>query len=1120
MYKNFTKLTDVLRGYSQQFMRVMRITAFLMLLCLLQLSAKTNAQLISLSGEKMPLMEVLKEIHRQSGVDFIFAASSLKHAHPVTLHVQEVSLNEALRQVFEGQPLAYEIADGAVTVWGKDVPGLPDKPGSNIIGGMADNEIRGRVVDSLGKGLPSVTVRVKGAEIATKTDQSGYFILNKVPADAVIEITSLGYKPYTVQANKLPDPVVFVLSLATSTLDETVIIAYGTTSRRLNTGNVATITSKDIERQPVTNPLAALQGRIPGMLVTQTSGIPGAAFNVQIRGRTAIDQNLTSDEPLFVIDGVPFGQGNKSMYNRIPIAGASQNMAAVQAGISPFNGINPLDIESITVLKDADATAIYGSRGANGVVLITTKKAKEGSFSVSLSSNHGIAYIAELPQMMNTQQYVAARKQAFANDGIAMTNANAYDLLLWDTTRNYNYAKMLAGGVATNHNTQLTLSGGSKLTKFSLRGGYNWQNTVLSKAHRDKRTNLNFNISQSSRNEKFLLNFSGNYTDGANNLTSEDLSNSLTLRPHLRLYNADGSLSWEEGGYKFTNPLASFNRQTSSRAQTIYASLQPVYHITKYLTLSANLGYNTASNSQRYITPMSAMNPGLSSSIRQVSIGTTGSESWSVEPQAEYKTKIGGGTVQVLLGGTLQRIKAASQTTMASNFPSDESMRSISNAPTFTMYEGFSDYKYAAFFGRVNYNWRNTYLINLTARRDGSSRFGPGRHFANFGAAGGGWIFTNLRGIADALPWLSFGKIRASYGITGNDKIKDYQFLDTWAVLPSQKPELGMAFLYPDKLFNPGYQWESTVKTEYALELGLFEDRIQVSPAYFRNRSSNQLVNYKLPYTTGFTGVVANLPATVVNAGVEITLRSDNIKRNNFSWSTSLNLSIPKNKLKAFPGIENSSYYTTYKVGKPLNQIYKLKYLGVNPDNGDITFEDLDGDRRSTTADYQYLGSTDPKYYGGIQNSFSYKNFNLDFFILFRKTIGQNYTRFYFSGYGFGNNNINLPAIVSKKVWEKRGDIAGLPRLSTVIPSDYYDFALSSDGIYSDASYIRLNNASLSYSLPGTLLNRWHIAALRVYALAQNLFTITNYEVGDPETQTFLATPPLRTITMGLQLTL
>ncbi|MET7000117.1 SusC/RagA family TonB-linked outer membrane protein [Chitinophaga defluvii] len=1116
MYKNFTKLTDVLRGYSQQFMRVMRITAFLMLLCLLQLSAKTNAQLISLSGEKMPLMEVLKEIHRQSGVDFIFAASSLKYAHPVTVDIHETPLNEALRQVFAGQPLAYEIADGAVTVWGK-TPRLSDNPDDNTSPAIAYDEIRGRVVDSLGKGLPSVTIRVKGAEIATKTDQSGYFVLYKVPADAMIEITSLGYKPYAVRANSLPDPVVFVLKQATSTLDEAVVQAYGTTTRRFNTGNIARISAADIETQPVANPLAALQGRVPGMLVTQTSGIPGAAVNIEIRGRTAIDKSITSDQPLFVIDGVPYSNGNKSleMGNWSASTPSLQIQSMVKGGISPFQGINPQDIESIEVLKDADATAIYGSRGANGVILISTKRGKAGKASFSINSYQGISFVPDNVKMMDTRQYIAARKQAFKNSGIAMTTANAPDILVWDTTRNYNYAKMFTDNIANTHSSQLSLTGGNRLTQFSLRGGYNRENTIMDPDHKSERINVSFSLNQKSTNEKLNVLFSGSFGNSVTEMINQDMSRFRIMAPNMRMLDDQGKPLWEEYNYTVFNPFAELLKKNNFTSKTLYGNIQPSYRFNEHLKISANIGYNLSINDQDAIVPLTSLKPGPTLKSSRV-LSNSRNQNLSIEPQLDYGRQLFGGDLNILFGGTYQSTNTSGTRIDAQNFPSDEALRLLNNALSYSVYETASQYKYIAAFGRVNYNFHNTYIANFTARRDGSSRFGAGKRFSNFGAAGLAWIFTNQFDLKDKLPWLSFGKLRGSLGITGNDKIPDYQYLDTWAVNNYFRyPSLNDQFLYPDKLYNPSYHWESTRKTELALEFGLFNDRVLFSPVYFRNISSNQLVNYKLPKMTGFNEVVANLPATVVNDGFEFTLSSDNIKRKDFSWHTDVNFSVPRNKLKAFPDIENSSYYTTYVVGKPLNVIYLLDFLGVNPETGDPMFLDVNKDGLLNTDDYVPTGTLDPKFYGGIQNTFTYKNFRLDFFFLFRNTMGGNYLRFAPSGQG---DYVNWP-VVDDKVWEKPGDIVSRPKLLAVNTTEVQNFRRYSNAIYSNASYIRLNNASLSYTLPERITGKAGISTLRVYILGQNLWTITKYKVGDPEIQSYLSTPSLCTITGGFQLT-
>lgn len=1129
MYLNLLFLHGIERHAVYKLLMMMKLILVLLTVSFLHVHADSFAQRINLKKDKASLSEILDQIRKQSGYDFFYSNQVLKDAKPVSVRLNNATLEEALAATFADQPLTYAIEANTVVVHGKAEEITSDLTStykaSPLV--LAYEEVRGRVVDTLGRPLAGASVRVLNSEgkrttLQVLTDQQGAFQLKNVPQEAKLEVRFIGYVTRQILISAQLNDI--VLHPATSVLDETIVQAYGTTSRRLNTGNIAKVSSAEIERQPVSNPLATLQGRIPGMLVTQTTGLPGGAFNIQIRGRTAIDQTLTSDEPLFVIDGVPFGPGNTNMSSNIPIANASASsiLSAVKTGISPFNSINPQDIESIEVLKDADATAIYGSRGANGVILITTKQGKGDGMNLSVNSYQGVSYIGDMVEMMNTSQYVAMRKKAFENDGVAMTAANAYDILLWDTTKTYNYDKTLTGGVASTHNTQLTLSGGSKLTQFSIRGGYHWENTVMSKDHNNDRLNVSFNLTQRSPDQKFSVAFSGNYGQSSNSLIQTDLASFRRLPPHLKLIDDDGNLIWEANGYNFDNPFAVQLRKSESSNRTLYSNINPVYRIAKGLKISANLGYNWSSNEQLGNRPLTSINPRLYNSTsgkREVQKGTNASGTWSFEPQIEYDVDLFGGSFKTLLGSTMQGLKSENIRITARGFSSDEAMRTLNNAPEYFITDGSAEYRYLAFFGRANYNFQNRYLINITGRRDGSSRFGPGKQFATFGAIGAAWIFTNERFMESTSSWLSFGKMRASLGSTGNDKISDYQFLDTWSVANTYiKPEIGPTFLYPDKLFNPEYHWESTVKSELALEFGLFSDRILFSPVYYSNRSSNQLVNYKLPTTTGFSTVVANLPAIVINSGVEFTLTTNNLRGKGLTWTTDFNLTVPKNVLKDFPNIENSSYYSTYVVGQPLNLIYALHFTGVDPATGINTFKDVNGDGLFNTDDYLPTGNRDPKFYGGIQNSFSYHNFQFDFFFLFRKTRGYSYLKHFRQATGMGWVG-NLP-VTDIKIWEKPGDIAELSKLSTTYGAPEVNFALYSDGIYEDASYLRLNNASLSYSLPKQILDNWRIKGLRFYVLGQNLLTISPYRVGDPETQDFMSIPPLRTITAGFQLNL
>jgi hypothetical protein len=409
--------------------------------------------------------------------------------------------------------------------------------------------------------------------------------------------------------------------------------------------------------------------------------------------------------------------------------------------------------------------------------------------------------------------------------------------------------------------------------------------------------------------------------------------------------------------------------------------------------------------------------------------------------------------------------------------------------------------------------------LNFSARRDGSSRFGPGKQFAGFGAVGAAWIFSKERLFTKNLPFISFGKLRASYGVTGNDKILNYQYLDTWE--PTTNTYQGGVGLAPSRLFNPDYHWEKTTKLESALDLGFFRDRLLFSVAWYRNQSSNQLVQYKLPSTAGFASVVKNLPAEVENTGVELSISSINIRTGTFSWSTSANLTIPKNRLVSFPGLSLSSYATRYVEGQSLNLIYAYRYLGVDPASGLFLVEDINKDNAFNTKDYQILGSLDPLYYGGLENSFEFKGFRFDVFFQCTKQTGVAYL----ANSGFPPGSIhNMPVEVLTR-WQKPGDEALIQRFTQLTSTSqpaynaFSNLFLKSDGAYTDASYIRLKNISLSYTVNGKWLKRCGLSGLRLYASGQNLCTFTSYKGGDPETQNYLRLPPLKTIAGGIKIT-
>jgi hypothetical protein len=402
-------------------------------------------------------------------------------------------------------------------------------------------------------------------------------------------------------------------------------------------------------------------------------------------------------------------------------------------------------------------------------------------------------------------------------------------------------------------------------------------------------------------------------------------------------------------------------------------------------------------------------------------------------------------------------------------------------------------------------------VLNATFRRDGSTRFGPGKRFGNFGAIGAAWIFSNESFIPEGSV-LSFGKLRGSYGTTGNDQIDEYKYMDSWS--STAYPYDGVAGLTPARLANPDYRWEENRKMEAGLELGFFKDRILLTTNYYRNISTNQLVDFQLSPQVGFEYITANFPAKVLNAGWEFELNTVNVDKKNFTWKSSFNLTFNKNELIEYPGFESSAYTEDFAIGQSLTMIRGYKFTGIDPATGKATFLDVDKDGSiAEYDDFVTLGKTMPDFYGGFQNSFVYKSFELDFLIQFVKQEGHllNYGA-WTTAYG-GFRNKDLSALGR---WQTAGDEKSIPKAVLTAAGSSYDFYRESSAVWGDASFIRLKNISLRYDL-SKFTKGWKLNKTSVFVMAQNLFTITSYDGFDPETQG-LAMPPLKTITAGLNI--
>ena len=931
----------------------------------------------------------------------------------------------------------------------------------------------------------------------------GKFTIN-APATAVLLFSYVGFKTKTVAVNYRTKLSVAMEEDATALQEVTVNAGYYTVKESETTGSISKVTAATIDKQPVGDVLATLQGRLAGVNITQETGVPGGGFNIAIRGINSLRED--GNAPLYVIDGVPYAFD--------PISDL-QTTPAIPGNGNPLSSINPKDIESLEILRDADATAIYGSRGANGVVLITTKRGKAGKTQFSISSSHAVGKVTRMMKLMDTQQYLAMRRQAFANDGL---EPSAYDYDLngkWEQNRHTDWQKELIGGTAEIDTWQASASGGSEQTRFLLSGNYRTESTVFPGDFLYKRGGVHLSTDHTSEDKKFKMSFSGSYSAQRNKLPVSDLTAlSRYLAPNApALYDGYGNLNWEDATW--ANPIAGLNANTLIATYDLVANTVLSYQATKSLLFKSSFGYTNLQNDESRSAPSTVYNPVYNYGSEYSTIYRNGFDrrSWIVEPQINWVHQFGKSKIDILAGGSFQNQQSDRLATIANGFASNALLYDMTAANLLIISNNETlVYKYQAFFGRINYALDGRYFLNITGRRDGSSRFGPGKQFATFGAIGASWLFHKEKALAN-FDALSFGKLRGSYGTTGNDQIGDYQFLDTYT--SSGYEYQGIKGLQPIRLFNANFGWETNRKLEMALETGFFKDRIFLTAAWYRNRSSNQLVGTPLAATTGFTAMQTNLDATVENSGLEFTLRMANISTPNFNWSTSFNLTLPKNKLLAFPGLAESGYKNTYVIGEPVTIVKLFQYKGVNPETGIYEFVDADGDGNITYEnDRVALRDRSPQYYGGLQNQLSYKGLQLDFLFQFVKQLNFNFAK----TKGYAGNAANQPVEYTNS-WNTPGQFAEYQILTTGVNQEARtagEYYAQSDAAISDASYIRLKNVALSYDLPEKYSKG---LKCRLSLQAQNLLTITSYKGADPEFKEAGFLPPLRIISGGIQLT-
>lgn len=1076
----------------------------LILIALLHVSGVAYGQKVTIVKKKAKLVEIFKSISEQTGQEFIASPGILSNAQVVDINVSNQELKQFLPALLEKQGLAYAIVNNVIVITRS-----PKKQSQHVDQVVPDTDslrlIRGYVRDQTGTPLPGATVMIKGTRKGTATDVNGYFKLhaNKSMTNGELVITYTGFGVMTATAD-FSQVLNFTLSPSANELDQIQVIAYGTTTKRFSTGNISSVSGDEIIKNPVTNLLLGLPGRAPGLVIMQKTGFPGGAVDVQLRGINSI---ANGHNLLYIMDGVPVRGGTSGSISSPLLQGNRLEL------------INPGDIESIDILKDADATSIYGSRGANGVLLITTKKGKQGPLRVNASGYEGFGKVTSMPEYMNLQEYLQLRREAFINDNAVPGRLDNDINGTWDTTRYTDWQKLIIGNTAHISDLQGNVSGGTDNVQYYVSGSYHRETAVTPTDGSLQRGSAHLSVNGASDNKKFTFSTTGIYTSITNTLTPDDAIDLIaTLAPNAPApFKPDGSLNWENN--TFSNPFATLRHPFQGRSRQVLGAATLGYQVINGMEIKLAGGFQRLTQYEYAGYPLSLTNPAdQPTSTPTAFYRNAWNDGWNIEPQLNYRFSLAKGSFETLLGATFKKQAAENMGMWGKGYASDGLLKDPMAAKVLTPSGYISgEDKYNATFGRIKYIWDNKYILTLNSRYDGSSRLSPGNRYHFFWSGGAAWIFTQEKAVSTLVPFLSFGKLRGSYGTTGNDDIGDYSYYDSY--LPFDFQYQGQTGLRPTSLFNQKLSWETTRKIEVALDLGFLNDRILATASYYTNSSTNQILPDRLSAVTGFTSIRRNLPAVVINNGWEMELRTVNIKSKNFEWTSLLNFAIPRNKLTRYDGLAAND--PNFIIGKPLYITRVYTSAGVDPQTGQYLF--LDSEGKAVPNPDQQTGIVDPtiKYYGGFENTLRYKGWSLDFLFQFANMPTE--TAFQNSGIFPPGSAVNQIRRVALDRWQKPGDVKPIAKSSQSLLTllSYVQYAQRSDLAYTRVSYLRLKNAYLSYQLPAALLKKLRVQQLSLFAQGQDLLTFApgSFKDADPETGG-INMSPISMLAFGLKLTL
>ncbi|RYE22078.1 MAG: TonB-dependent receptor [Sphingobacteriales bacterium] len=991
----------------------------------------------------------------------------------------------------------------------------------------AQTAISGKVTDSKsGTALSNVSIVAKGTSVGTSTSSDGSYKLTVPSGVSILDVTSVGYDAKQVNISGAIINITLDAN-GNKSLEEIVVVGYGTKIRKDLTGNIAKVKGADVQNMPVTNLNQALQGRAAGVFVEANSGKVGDGVKVLIRGSGSLS---ASSSPLYVVDGVPISNNSYSG--------------------GPISDINFNDIESFDILKDASAAAIYGSRAANGVVLITTKRGKAGKTNFQVNSQYGFNKPTNHREFLNATQYVALLREAAINsdliDGIDPTDPAQYpDSWLefaegrldryagWSDWRinetNTNWEKLAYNDNAMTSAMDISASGGTEKTKFYISLSYLNQDGILI-GNRMKRLSSRINLDQSV-SDKFKIGF--NLALSQTNTGRVQVDNEFAtpmqmtaLSPVTPLRDLDGNL-YNTPTTTYSNPYVDFAEGKYNAL--IYRNIGNVYG---QYSFSPSLLFRTEFG----VDIQNQNDDQFYGANTTYGLGTNGygesdwfrSLTYNTNNYFNFKKKFADKhDVDAIVGMSYQNYNSEYANVYGEQFPAQQLQKLASAGLIKGGTSVETNSSFLSYFARANYKFDNKYLVTLSGRADGSSVFGANNRYGFFPAASVGWIVSE-ESFLKGKSFVSFLKLRGSWGLTGNaDGFGDFASRGLWGGAPYN----GVGGLVATQLANPDLRWEKSNQVDIGLDFGFFNNRISGEIDWYSRKTNDLIYEVPVPGNTGYSVKTVNLGA-MANKGLEIVLNTDNVVTKDFKWSSNINLAFNKNKITRLDGTQtllagnDGRYLNSLIVGEPIGVFYGPKYAGVDAANGDALYFKQDG---TTTNDYNeagnfIVGNPNPKLIGGFGNTFSYKGIELS--VLFQGVFGNQVMNgaggFMSASFDWFDNQTSDQL----NRWQNPGDITNVPQLRL---SGGNGISASSRYI-EDADYIRLKNITLAYNFPLAVIKRLHLTSAKFYVTGVNLLTFTKYTGWDPEVNSdyratnrnqggdFYSAPQIKNVSVGLNL--